>query len=68
MNLYDWTWNTNHGFIVHRTNSFLSGEDLLKIKTAVFVTQLEAENYCEYRNYMTDKYGDDDVTKIIDYK
>ena len=33
-------------------------------KVAVFVTEMEASNYCEYRNAMTVKHGTDDESVI----
>ena len=33
-------------------------------KVAVFVTEAEASNYCEYRNAMTVKHGTDDESVI----
>ena len=33
-------------------------------KVAVFVTESEASNYCDYRNAITMKYGTDDVAVI----
>lgn len=37
-------------------------------KVAEFVTEEEAKNYCEYRNYMFKKYGSDAIELITDYK
>jgi len=34
---------------------------------ARFVHEAEAENYCEYRNHMVERYGTDDVDAILDY-
>lgn len=34
-------------------------------KTAVFVCESEAADYCEYRNEMMRKYGTDDVAAIV---
>ncbi len=33
-------------------------------KVAVFVTEAEASNYCDYRNHMTVKHGTDDTAVI----
>lgn len=33
-------------------------------KVAVFVTESEASNYCDYRNYWTRENGTDEVHKI----
>jgi len=36
-------------------------------KVALFLTKAEADNYCNYRNKMMEKYHSDDVKLIVDY-
>ena len=61
----------NMGYVVYRDVSpemmVKTGNYVIAHKVAEFVSELEAQNYCDYRNYMTEKYLDDDVTKIMDF-
>ncbi len=68
---YKWMKDMHPGYVVYR-NVFDTGKCTLEegIKThkvALFVTESDAKNYCDYRNHMTELYGKDDVTLIDTY-
>lgn len=64
-NLYRVLWFNALGYVVYR-HCFDVGADEIKTrlgainhKTAVFVTEQEAEDYAYYRNRLTDQNGSD---------
>lgn len=71
--IYRWEWmpEFNPGYVVYRQVFGLRKctlEDGIRAhKVALFITESEAADYCEYRNHMTWKYGSDDVDLILDY-
>ena len=72
--LYKFCWmkKYNPGCAVYRDLFDLSRctleEGVSGHLVALFIDDNEAENYCEYRNYMLMKYNTDDVDFIIDFK
>lgn len=52
------------GYLVYRHVFSVVGpseDQAAQHKTAVFVTEEDARQYCDYRNYLTDLYGTDRV-------
>lgn len=64
--LYRQTLMPELGYVVYRhVEGYLNAADnALAHKTACFVSQLEAQDYCDYRNEQTAKNGTDDVGLI----
>jgi len=71
--IYKWEWMNefNPSYVVYRHIFDLSRctleAGIRAHKVALFITESEAADYCEYRNHMTWKYGSDDVDLILDY-
>ena len=60
-------WSYRDGYLVYRHFSDLActaDEMATAHKVAVFVTEAEAQDYCDYRNAMMHKHGTDDVRCI----
>lgn len=70
---YKWEWMNefNPGYAVYRDLFDLSkctfAEGVKAHMVALFVSEAEAADYCQYRNHMTWKYASDDVDLILDY-
>ena len=63
--LYRYVYLSDLGYVVYR--HFADG-DVVSVakahKVAVFVCEIEASDYCAYRNEQTEKNGTDDVHAI----
>lgn len=71
--LYKHEWSNDHnpGYVVYRDifdhDKCTLKEGIAAHMAALFVTEAEAQNYCEYRNHMMERYGTDDVEEILDF-
>lgn len=65
MSLYQYLYHPGHGYLVYRCGSEDNPPDRKAWaevhKTAVFVTEVDASGYCDYRNHLVDLYGTDRV-------
>lgn len=68
---YAWVNECSPGYVVYCHSFDLKKctlkQGALAHKTAEFVTEAEAKNYCDYRNFMLEKHSTDAVDSITEY-